>query len=90
MSLPPYKWKPQSQERDDLLAALQKQIRYFRYEPERRRQVIEKLKGICQVAFERLSYPPQAYDSRLEQLYKALREYLPGAIEFLMTDLNMT
>lgn len=29
MSLPPYEWNPQSQVRDDLIAGLQKQVRYF-------------------------------------------------------------
>ncbi|OQD88824.1 hypothetical protein PENANT_c003G04752 [Penicillium antarcticum] len=79
-----YEWKPQSEEREELLAALRQQVRYFRYRPECRSEVIQKLKQISQKAFERLDNPPQAYDSRLEQLYKALREYLPRAIEFLM------
>lgn len=48
--------------------------------------MIEKLKGICKVALERSSNPPQAFDLRLEQLYKELPEYLPEAIDFLMTD----
>ncbi|KAJ5766085.1 uncharacterized protein N7511_003701 [Penicillium nucicola] len=86
MSLPLYRWKPQSLEREELLATLQRQVRYFRYRPERRSQVIDRLKEISQKALDRLDNPPQAYDSRLEQLYKALREYLPSAIEFLMSD----
>jgi hypothetical protein len=86
MSHAPYQWKPQSQEREELLATLRKHVCYFRYRPEHRSQSIEQLKGICQTAFARLSNPPQVYDSRLEQLYKALRKYLPGAIAFLMID----